>query len=306
MFDYEALCAKCRAAYGMMLKRGDYAHLASSPSLVSLCERLSGQHGYSDAFSGIDIKAVNRSYIEYAASYRYFDFIVRLSAFAKGKQARFLRRIAEEYEIKYLVRALYFLSSHDGGVFTAVPDYIRKYSRLDFTRITAEGSYDGVISALSGTPYHSAAIAELSKENPNISALEALWYGEYYERLYGEYTEDLDTKSREAVRELYRKRSDEKKDEVRKRMEKYGFSEEQALAVGLVCEPDGKNNRRSRNENGIYDECVRILHRGQKDMSTAVALLMTAETESRNIIHITEGIRYGVSPDAIMEKVICR
>ena len=41
-------------------------------------------------------------------------------------------------------------------------------------------------------------------------------------------------------------------------------------------------------------------------MSTAVALLMTAETESRNIIHITEGIRYGVSPDAIMEKVICR
>lgn len=306
MFDYEALCAKCRAAYGMMLKRDDYARLASSATLVSLCEKLSGMHGYSAAFSGIDLKAVNRSYIEYAVSYRFFDLLVRLSAFARGEQAKFLRRVAEEYEIKYLVRLLYFLSSDEEGVYTAVPDYIMKYSRLDFNKIMNERSYDGVISALSGTPYHSAAISVLSGYEPDISKLEALWYGEYYERLYGEYTDALEQKSRDAVRALYEKRSEIKKDEIKQRMEKYGFTEEQALATGVMNEADMKDSRAHSKENGIYDECVRILHRGQNDMSTAVALLIVAETESRNIIHITEGIRYGALPGAIMEKVICR
>lgn len=306
MFDYEALCAKCRAAYGTMLKRDDYVRLASSPGLVSLCEKLSGIRGYSAAFTGIDLKAVNRSYIEYAASYRFFDLIVRLAAFAKGEQSKFLHRIAEEYEIKYLVRLLYSISSDDEDVYTAVPDYIVKYSHLDFNKIMTERSYKGVISALSGTPYHTAAIAELSGDEPDISTLESLWYSEYYDRLYGEYTDALEPKSRNAVRALYKKRSEIKKDEIKKRMERYGFTGEQALATGVMTEDDMKNSRADSRENGIYDECVRILHRGQNDMSAAVALLIVAETESRNIIHITEGIRYGAQPGAIMEKVICR
>ncbi len=309
MFDYEALCAKCRAAYGGMLKLHDYEHLASSGSLISEAERLSEMSGYRDVFDGVDLKSINRSFIEYAAAHRYFDLIVRLCAFAGGRPAAFLKKIAEEYEIRYLVRVLYLLVCQDGEIYTAVPDYMRKYSRIDFVRLVTCKSNKEIISVLKDTKYHSAALSELSKEKPDISRLEAIWYGEYYDELYGACIDSLDKKSREAVRTLYRTRSLLIKEKAKKRAEKYGFSVEQTKASGIL-EDGGAVKKRKKGalsaEREMYDICVGELHTGKNSMAVAVALVMIAENEFKNMIHLTEGIRYGISKDVIMESIICR
>ena len=45
---------------------------------------------------------------------------------------------------------------------------------------------------------------------------------------------------------------------------------------------------------------------GRADMGVPAAQLILSENELVNLTHITEGIRYGVEPDAVMEKIICR
>lgn len=309
MFDYEALCAKCRAAYGGMLKYEDYDQLASSSSLLAEAERLSEMNGYREVFDGVDMKGINRSFIEYAAAHRYFDLIVRLASFAGGRPADFLRKIAEEYEIRYLVRVLYLLVCKDGEIYTAVPDYMRKYSHIDFVRLVTCKSNKEIISHLKDTRYYPAALSELSKERPDISHLEAIWYGEYYDDLYGKSIDALDKVSREEVRTLYRTRSLLIKERAEIRAQKYGFPDEQTKASGILYDGGEVKKRKkgaSSAEKEMYDICVSELHTGRNSMAVAVALVMIAENEFNNIIHLTEGIRYGVSKDVIMEKLICR
>ena len=317
MSDYYALCAKCRAIYGSMLKREDYRALAGRETISDVVRYLSGTERYRQTFADKNT-VVGRSETEHLLRRNYFSLYEKLLLFSGGKQRLFFARLIEKYEIVYLVRAAYAV---EGGVrerFAALPDYLRTRARLDFSKICAAQDYTAMTAALAGTRYYGPAAAFLGAQSADVEQFENALYRDYYTRLYTEYSDDLDAKSAAAVRDLLERKADILNTDRAKRAAKYGFFDGDVFLVPIYTKKrrqelsaimEGKLDpsvTQTDANRQLLHICDRTIASGGQTMAVPYALLIAGEMELKNLTYIIEGIRYGVGSAAIMEKLICQ
>ncbi len=314
MFEYHALCTKCRAIRSDFLTEEDYRALACCDRLEKALDRLAGYPGYR-ALAASD-GVLHRSDAETILRREYFTLYDRLISFSAGAVKDFFALLIEKYEIEYLMRALRAVT---GGVrerYAAIPDCLRRRHTMDFPALCRATDYGALTDALRGTAYHREAIAYLSG-TPDPEGLEDALFYAYYDRLYGAYCDRLDPPSAAAVRALIEQRADAENAARAARVVRYGFrvgshtflphgsargkAYVREILDGAAPPPDPQSGKRA-----LFDYCSHLLSAGEFHMGVPAATLLLARFELENLTYVIEGIRYGVGQDAIMEKIICR
>ena len=312
MVDYCALSAKCRAMRADMPVRADYERMSRCGSLTALTAELARFEKYSSRAI-----SARRSDIEYTLRRAYYAQYEKLALFAGGEAGAFLRELLRRYEVLFVVRAAWAVKSGRREKYGSIPGYLLHHTRVDFSKLAREADFASFASALSGTQYYAAAAACLLRDKADVQAFESICCNNYYSHLLGEEADKLDSDSAAAVRELLGRRIDIYNTSYAGRCARFDFRREDGFIDSpFAPTPRAELLRMARGEikapslkqscEKLYDEAYRTVSAGRADMGVPAAQLILSENELVNLTHITEGIRYGVEPDAVMEKIICR
>ncbi len=312
MVDYCALSAKCRAMRADMPTRADYERMSRCGSLSSLTAELAKFEKYSSRAI-----SARRSDIEYTLRRAYYAQYEKLALFAGGEAGVFLRELLRRYEVLFVVRAAWAVKSGRREKYGSIPGYLLRHTHVDFSQLARAADFASFAPALSGTSYYAAAAACLLRDKADVQAFESICYNNYYSHLLGEVSGRLDTDSASAVRELIGRRIDIYNISYADRCARFNFRRVDGFIDSPYAPtPHAELLRMARGEvkapslregcKRLYEDAYRTVTAGRADMGVPAAQLILSENELVNLTHITEGIRYGVEPDAVMEKIICR
>ena len=316
MKGYDALCTKSRAMHGGMLKQKDYEILSKLEQIDEAVQYLARTPRYAEAFSGKE-PVWRRGRVEQLLRGPYFLMFEKLYLFSEGAKRQFFAHLIEKHEIAFLVRAVRAVNSEGGERFTAVPQEVQRRASLNFIAVCEAQSLQGVIDALSGTQYHSAALRFLSEPSADIDLFENALYRDYYIRLHGVYCECLDKESAQAVRRLLERQVDILNDERARRIAEYHFdlgalslipiyTEQKKKVLEDIIAGRGADQPRpdSSAARELYEVCLRTVYTGANTMAVPYALLALGENELKNLTYVIEGIRYQTGSAFILKKIV--
>ena len=312
MADHNALTVKCRAIRSTLLVREDYERLSRAEDLSDFEALLARNERYKNDLLTLG-GASRRSDIEHRMRRLYFALYEKLAIFCGGDEGRFIRSLLFRFDIVYIMRAIKAIDGGEREKYAYLPKYLLTHSEVDFAKIYTATDYPALISALAGTRYHGPAAAYLSGETPDAITFERVCYREYYSALYGVFLKGISAQDAQSVKEVLDKRIELSDTYTALRARDYPFRTcediintdrrgyYEGIADGSIQPPDPDTLARE-----LCEYCENTLSAGKGLLGDAVALLLLAERELINLTHITEGIRYGADPDAVMEKIICR
>ncbi|MCI8590239.1 MAG: V-type ATPase subunit [Clostridiales bacterium] len=315
MAGYDALCAKCRAMHGHMLKKKDYEALSQAGTIEEAVQLLTQMPRYAELFTKRE-PVPRRSAVEHLLHKQYFSMYEKLLVFSEGAQRTFFSYLMERHEIAYLIRAVHAVGQERSVRFSAVPEYMKARSKLNFVAFYEAENMDELIKALAGTDYYAAALRFLSGTSAAVDLFENALYRDYYLRLYEQGCRVLEPKSRQAVQKLLEKQIDQLNRQQALRMAEYQMEADVSLLIPVYTDQTkaeleaairGKNSEEFNpfeEKRSLYAFCKRTVFAGGNTMAVPYALLALAEMELKNLTYVIEGIRYQVGSEFIMNKII--
>lgn len=320
MAGYDALCAKCRAMHGQMLKKNDYEALSQAGTIEQAVQLLTDMPRYAEIFTRRE-PVFRRSAVEHLLHRQYFSMYEKLLVFSEGAQRTFFTYLMERHEIAYLIRAVHAVGQERSVRFSAVPEYMKARSKLNFAAFYEAETMGDFIKALAGTDYYEAALRFLSGTPADLDLFENALYRDYYVRLYESGCGVLEPKSRQTVRALLEKQIDQLNRQQAMRMAAYqtetGLSllipiyndqtkaELEAIIKGETAADFRRaDEKRPDEKRSMFALCQRTVFTGGNTMAVPYALLALGEIELKNITYVIEGIRYQVGSGFILDKII--
>ena len=149
MAGYDALCAKCRAMHGQMLKKNDYEALSQADTIEEAVHLLANMPRYAEIFVKRE-PVFRRSEVEHLLHRQYFSMYEKLLVFSEGAQRTFFTYLMERHEIAYLIRAVHAVGQERSVRFSAVPEYMQARSKLNFAAFYEAETMGDFIKALAG------------------------------------------------------------------------------------------------------------------------------------------------------------
>ncbi|MCI8332412.1 MAG: V-type ATPase subunit [Clostridiales bacterium] len=316
MAGYDALCAKCRAMHGQMLKQNDYETLSKASTIEEAVQLLTRLPRYQEIFSKRE-PVFRRSAVEHLLHKQYFSMYEKLLIFSEGTQRTFFSYLMERHEIAYLIRAVHAVGQERSVRFSAVPEYMKARSKLNFAAFYEAETMGELIKGLAGTDYYDAALRFLSGPSAAFDLFENALYRDYYLRLYESGCDVLDPKSKKAVRALLEKQVEQINKQQAARIAEYQMEADASLLIPIhtkqnkaeleaIIRGERADNRLSADveKRSFFALCQRTVFAGGNTMAVPYALLALGEAELKNLTYVIEGIRYQVGSGFIMEKVI--
>lgn len=333
-----ATIAKIRAMHGRMLSAEDYKTLSAKKSISEVAQFLKEHSRLAGALDDIDVNTVHRDFLEEALRKQNFETFIRLRDFQNLGAGSFYNFVCERYELDQLASLV--LSVRNGeryGFVKSLPSYFLPQSELDFLALSKCTEISELCSELKKTKYASLAdgIMSLSGSSPDGLAADMLFQRYHNDRLLKSIKDELPKKAAEVLAGAVKKDIDLRNTVIAYRLKTFfGFSSEQIklcrlpisstgvklLDRMLACESEEQmmeliTGDLSPKEDGsgfIEIALARLrLRRAKKllrEQSLPVAyyaFLELCDIETENVIHVIEGIRYGLKPDNIERLVAC-
>jgi len=341
MLMENALVTKIRAIYGKMLNDNDFMQLIKKKSVFDIASYLKNHPFYQEAFKTTLDQNINRKRLEEIIRKYHFLQTLKLIKFVASKNKKFyeINIIEKEHQIIMSMLKSY-ISDDKYDVVENLPIFFDKYSKMNLLEISKTKNIMELVAALKETNYAKILKPYVGVKNDiiNFMQFEMLFeknFDEYVSKKIEEFFKGnlkntllniLSTKSELSnVVKIYRLKKfyNTPNDEIKKILiNKYDRMSEKKIDNLLNFQtPDDLLKKILRNkaddfenrnndyiENYInnisYQVAKKTLLYSQKAPLVYLSFLTISSVEINNLIHIIEGIRYGVSENEIKDIII--
>lgn len=340
-YSTNATATKIRAVHSNMFNKDNYHEMLSRKSVPEIAEYLAGSKRFREAFRGVDPNTVHRGFLEELLYRENFNTYVRLCRFQGLDKKPFYDYLIKLRETECILSMINSINSQvSGGSYylKSLPGYVIKHSNINLLELSRAENYEELLKFLRGTPYYKVLvkIPSLDDGRADYTKCEVRLRTFYYEQLIDEVQKDFSHKESEELRSMIIKEINMKNvinayrmkaffnytvdhiltDSIRvtgmsmKRFETYCSCESaeqmlEKLEKTLCVQADSDTalvetaiNRKK------YSMLCHVIARSVSAPVSLYAFMQLCDIEVKNIIHIIEGIRYGVDSSVIESKLL--
>ena len=329
-----AVLAKARAMYAGHITPAEYETLISCHTLSELLSQLQRRRRYAAALSKATAQ-ITPIQAEELLRLSVYEQLATLSRYEISERNEFFRFYIVKREIAQILRCLRLLSSGRAGEYLAeLPPFFNHLTELDLIRLAEAKSFSDVLQVLDGTPYRQILrpFEPVFGEKGVYLRIEAAFHEYLHNYLFScaKHDKANEKQMKEALSlyldsaymtAMYRMKKMRVGDENVYRcylFEKYtAFTRPQLTR--LAGAKDEKEFMRALRDT-TYGEALKSLDYGESEQvmeeyvcgkfrkglrfytdpaAVMLCYMYLCENETRNIIRVIEGIRYGISPDKI-------
>ena len=335
-FAYTAVCAKCRAMYGGMLKPEQYAALAGMHSVTEVAAYLTDQTSYATEFEAVNLNLANRHEVERLLSENLYHTVEKISSFSSGPIRDSIQALMKKFDMNFVLRAvdrIYKKQPIPEG--SKVPADAAPFSpRIDMAALVRARTFDEALSALRESEYRKALESSLSGDTLNYALFEVLLYDAYYEGLYQLFERESAGRAANIVgviadiinlSRIYRFKVHfqiepeqiypylmnlygrlKKKDYVRL----CALGPEEFVAAyrnsvyGGALTAGTEDANFADSDRLLVKYYKKLFLQPEPSLAVVFAFFSLKELEVQNLVHVTEGVRYGIEGDRILENIV--
>lgn len=334
--DYKgnAVYAKVRCIYGRRLTNRNYNDLLGLHSVNEVAEYLKTKTAYSEIFDGISsTSALQRGQLENLLFNKMYNELEAISRFQRAAGNSLYEYFIMKYDIVQLIKVLSSLRTKSDSYIFSFPVFYNERSKLDLYEVAKTKSEEELLSVTKNTIYYPVLKSAVSKYKltGNLTAVQI----EFKHFLDEQLALILFGKKKKIPKKddfaaLYKTFNDVNTFKNLHRIMRFSVSPVVAQgAVRPVFTALSEKQRRELRASGsasqvetfVENSCYRdIIKKGTKSDFSACAdeylfkifknavshssnpdivmfsYVYLAENEIKNIIHIIEGIRYGLTP----------
>lgn len=338
---FAALNTKLDAISGKLLKNQDYEALMSKESVVEIATYLKENTHYRGVFEDINVDYLHRGEIADILLKRNIALLESLSHYMDGAYRDFLNTLFMRYEVEDLKLIIRALATHeDLQKLKSSFIHSERHAILDFNRLMSVTSIEEIVNLAKDTPYQEA-FRNVSEDDLSVREFHAeMNLDAVYFRSLRRRAEKLDQEDREILEDiigknidliniqwLYRSRTyyqlmpEEILNYTLSGGKSYSFAKMKAIVYAddpkeaiMASLPTRYENLLNREDiymertiyQYLYDLFVKLGRSSQMNISKLTAVTHFLEYEIRDIITITEGIRYDVTPEEMKDFLIRR
>lgn len=341
-YSTNATVARVRAVNGKRLREADYRELASRKNVSEAAEYLKKNTHYSNALSGVNTATVHRGYLESVIRRYSFDRYINMCDFQQLRKEEFYNYLIVLSEIREILSIILHINADSSDEYiTAMPAYLINKTGINLIELAKAGSIKELLSLLRHTRYYSVLKNIQTDDRGHVDYLncEIKLRTFYYQWLTETIEKNLPKSAADELLTQIKTQIDLVNIINAYRMKKnYGLTSEEIEKKLLpFYRKLGKKARAELFENENGDEFLKAFSKTyygrdidfehpenfeteirkiqsrmarrslafSKNAATSIyALAFLDDIEVKNIITIIEGIRYGRSPDSIMNMII--
>lgn len=335
-----AILAKSRALYGKRLKQQDYDELMNSRTINDIVSYLKTRTSYSSSFESANSQ-MSTFQVEELLKLDILKTFEKVSRYENAPGREYYGYYLKKNDIEQIMRFIHFLSiGRPQDYLEVLPPFFNKHSDVDFYSLAASRSYDEMLEALKNTVYYGALkpFKDVFADPRTYIKIEnsldkVLW--EQEKKIVSRYKGS----ERKQIEEILTYRHDMENIVRIYRLKRFGVKEEvtakeyvnpyftalkdkdiekmlkmntAAEIISAVSNTAYKKYFNSTDFISVEDFTRRAIysklcHEIRFSTDPVVAMLcffFLKENEVDNIIHITEGIRSGASPETISSVLI--
>ncbi|MCR4593492.1 MAG: V-type ATPase subunit [Clostridiales bacterium] len=337
-----ALLAKMHVMYSRRLSDDDYSALASMKSNEELFSYLRNTERYGrylQSYSSVTLTSGRLESIIKLAQLEMIAAVCKLEMFLGESLYKYF---IERDEIEMILYCARYLDTDTIDDLFKRPDFFAKRQTVSAYNLQKATSFDQLYSILRGSPYQKLVGPLISHgiENTGLAPLESVLFNYIYENAAKNIKEELHGKDRDELLEYIRLLSDMKIIEALYRTVAHypsnswyksgvlvtpvtAFSDKEIKAL-YACDTTqkiveilnksvyGKQFRKIKDfedidritDRIILDESIKNVRYTQNPLLCVFSYHTLAEHEVKNLTHIIEGIKYGLSSDEILKILV--
>ena len=336
-FSTNATVAKIRSIHGKMFTKENYHDMLSRRSVPEVADYLAHSPRYKDCFREVDPNTIHRGFLEQLLRKNNFDSYVRLCKFQGLDKQPFYDFLIKRHEIECILSKINNINSGaDDSYLSALPGYVIKHSKVKLLELSNAESYNGLLGLLKHTPYYKtlSRMPLLEDGTVDYTKCELLLRQEYFQGLWNEIKNNYSGSAKEELKKLIFGEIDAlniinayrmkvffgySADEIKAHQIKYSFIGHKKLDTFYDCTDSdemlswldkvycsGKNTEfiETRIRSVRFKKLEQAIVSSQDAPVVLYAFVMLGEIEINDIVHIIEGIRYGLDPSVIENKLI--
>lgn len=340
-FSYQAICAKCHAMSGKMLVLDDYKNLSRMTSVREIAAYLTEHTTYGNELAGVDLSNISRSTLEQLLNENLYHNYRKLLLFAYGDMKDLFKVLIKMFEIELIIKAVFEIYSENADTVFDLSSTERDILEKSDNRAAIEAllkakNLDEALAALKDTEYYASLNAATLQNVLNLTLFEVSIYDEYYERLYRLFDKKgdrfgnkinivgilADSKNLSRILRFKLNFNTHPEQIYPYLLDLYGKIKKRNLVD--LCRMTSsefilylKNSKygKSFSEEGIRNPSdyiadftsryyKRVFAGSSASFEVPFAFLLLKEFEVKNLIHITEGVRYHIPSDVILYNII--
>lgn len=338
----QALVAKIHAMYGRRLNGQNYRELLRKQSVSEAASYLKQQTDYSRILADINENIIHRGQLENILRRQLFDEYIKMFFYIDQKERDFYNFLVTRMEIDEILSSIRFINAgRQGEYIFSLPSFFAKRANFDLFALAKVKTFDDLLELLSATPYISIISKYQPGQDGKIDILklEIDLSKYYYEKILDIIDRNFKGKTKENLRNSFGTEIDLENIVNILRIKKY-FNANASELPGLILPyyfkiskdelhsilqaPDIESTFKALFETEYgkvfkkpdYDflekygqEIIFNYHRkflvySNSAPTIVVSYIHLKRVELNNIIHIIEGIRYGLPPSEISKLLI--
>lgn len=335
-----AIFSKARAMYGKRLKQSDYEKLLACDNVPEILSCLKTIPRYAPVVSNLNERDIHRGQLEAALRQKLFQDYEALCRYEITVGEDFSDYTIMRAEMEQIMRYLTMLEAGTPHQFyMTLPKYFNRVSSIKLSLLSNAENYDEFLVALGKSVYAKllAPLKPKKGENINLSAIENTLFNHMFKQVYAiiEKTSGAEKKDLKKMFDInidlrnFTRISRLKKyyhmepDEIKKQLLPFGSLKERQLDA-LCNALDEKELLSVMNQTtagrilskleyssdfeiprrALYEESYKRMYFSVNPSVVLIAYFSLAETETDNIIHIIEGVRYKVPDETVKSLLI--
>lgn len=335
-YSTNATAAKIRAVHSNMFNKDNYHEMLSRKSVPEIAEYLARSKRFKEAFKGVDPNTVHRGFLEELLYRENFNTYIRLCRFQGLDKKPFYDYLIKRRETECILSMINSINS--GGNSEAyylnnLPGYVIKHSKINLLELSRAESYEDILKFLRGTPYYKVLvkIPPLEDGRADYTKCEVKLRTFYYEQLLEEVKKDFSNKESEELSNMIVKEITMKNVINAYRMKAFfNYTAEQILADSIrvsgmsmkkfetYCSSESAEQMMEKLEKSLfiqsdsdtafvetvinrkrYSMLCHVIARSVSAPVSLYAFMQLCDIEVKDIIHIIEGVRYGIDSSVI-------
>ncbi len=334
-FSSNAIMAKSRALYGKRLTKEDYEALVNCSGINEVVSYLKSETAYAETFGKAN-SDMSTTQVEELLKIHILKAFEKVSRYEISAGVEFYKSVLMKNDIQQILRFLHFLMIDKPQEYLKVlPPFFNEHSELDLYSLANSHSFSEMLSALQGTPYKNVLKPfENTYRDPRSYLQMELALDQRLWEIEKNIVDKYKGKSKQRIAQVIAYRNDMENLIRIYRLKRIAGEDKKAIVqflnlnytnftkkdIDLMLEADTAREMLQTASQTYYkkyftkysfesleDFTTKILYEkfhkeirySTDPVTVMISYFYLAENEVRNIIHIVEGIRYGMSPDAI-------
>lgn len=335
-----AIFSKARAMYGKRLKESDYTKLLACKSVSEILTCLKSNEKYAPLLSKLNERDIHRAQLEEVLRQHLLQEYELLCRYEITVGNEFSKYTIMKAEMEQIMNYLMLLCAGTPQAFySTLPRYFIKMSSVNFSAMAGAETYDAFLKVLGKSVYAKLLAPFKPKKGSqiNLSDIENALYNYMFKTVY-EIIEKTDSNARKDLKKMFDTNIDLRNftrilrlkkyyklepDDIKKQLLPFGsLSEKQITALcstqdtkelfavmqqtvpGRIIPSLEYSFTCEIPHRALYEECYKQMYFSVNPSVVLVAYYTLAETETDNIIHIIEGVRYQVETEKVRNLLV--